>query len=613
MSHYTERSPRRGNSSEQRSVKSPPEIRLRLAWRTSAILLAVGHTWAAIRAGAMNEDGISYLDMGDAFLRGDWAMAVNTVWSPLYAVILGISLRIARPSVEWEFAVVHVTNFLIFVFSLICFEFYWKQLIFLSGRIDRPVHRHPDSTGREAEGRMGLPWWAWLSVGYGLFIWSTLSLVRLWAVTPDMLVAGLVFLAAGLLLRLEAGQCAGGRRKLRGVALGAALGLGYLAKAVMLPVAVIFLALTGLLAWRSPKMRAAAGLAAAALILIAGPWVALMSLAEDRPTFGEAGRLTYLRHVNGVAYPFWKPGIDGTGEPEHPPRLLMQNPDVYEFASPVPGTYAPGYDPAYWYRGVRPSIRPSEQARALLSNGLFYAGLFGREMGGIAAAILILLLLRGRKPREKSGYLGPAGLAAVGLAVLGMYGLVYVEGRYIAPFVMLLIGGLLFAVRLPRGPGYSRALSAGGSVMIIFLVLMIGSFNTQGLLRLAGAAEAPRRSSTLSEGEGSSEGSTSRGADQVEAAIGLASLGIRPGDEIAFVGYAFDAYFARLARIRITREMPDEAAAAFWTVDMSSFDLMARTLLEGKPKAIVTDWQPTGSSAGRWSRLGNSGFWIFLP
>ncbi len=594
-------------------MKPAWEDRLRLSWRAAAILLAVGHTWAAIRAGSMNEDGISYLDMGDAFLRGDWAMAVNAVWSPLYAIILGTSLRIARPSVEWEFAVVHVTNFLIFVFALVCFEFYWKQLVFLSDRNDRAVHHDPASSGREAQGSMGLPWWAWLSVGYGLFIWSTFSLVRLWAVTPDMLVAGLVFLAAGLLLRLEAAERGDRGRVLLGVGLGASLGLGYLAKAVMLPVAVLFVALTGLLAWRSPKMRAAAGLAVVTLVLVAGPWVASVSSAEGHPTIGEAGRLTYLRYVNGVAYPFWKPGIDGTGEPEHAPRLLGRNPDVYEFASPVPGTYALGYDPAYWYRGVRPSIRPSEQARALLSNGLFYAGLFGRELGGVAAAILILLLLRGRKPREASGFLGPAGLAAIGLAVLGLYGLVYVEGRYIAPFVVLLIGGLLFAVRLPRGSGYRRALSAGGNAMIVFLALTIGSFNAQGLLQLLGAGEAPRRSSSWSVEEASSQGSTSGGADQVEAALGHAALGINPGDEIAFVGYAFGAYFARLARVRITRQIPDEAAAAFWTAGMSSFDVMAGTLLEGKPKAIVTDGQPTGPSAGRWSRLGNSGYWIFLP
>jgi len=603
---------RGGESTGSGRVKTAPEDRLRLFWRISAILLAVGHTWAAIRAGSMNEDGISYLDMGDAFLRGDWAMAVNAVWSPLYAIVLGTALQIVRPSVEWEFAVVHLINFLIFVLALICFEFYWNRLAALSGGDDRAAPRDLDTAEHEAPDNLGLPWWAWLSVGYALFIWSTLSLIRLWAVTPDMLVAAIVFLAAGLLLRLEAGEHGGGRRALLGVGLGAALALGYLAKAVMLPVAVLFLAYTGLLAWRSPRMRAAAGIAAATLILIAGPWVTVISLAEGRPTIGEAGRLTYLRHVNGVAYPFWKPGTEGTGEPEHPPRLLMRDPDVYEFASPVSGTYAPSYDPAYWYRGVRPRVRPREQSQALLSNGLFYVGLFGRELGGVAAVVVILLLLRGPKPRGPSRILVPGGLTVIGLATLVMYGLVYVEGRYIAPFVVLMIGGLLFAVRLPGGRGYSRALSAGGSVLIIFLALMIGTFNAQGLLQLVGGAGAPS-STSLGIERAQEEGSTSGRPNQVEAARGLAYLDIRPGDEIAFVGYAFGAYFARLARVRITRQVPDKDAAAFWNAGMRSFDMTARALLEGGPKAIITDRQPTGPSAGRWSRLGHSRYWVFLP
>jgi hypothetical protein len=27
-------------------------------------------------------DGISYLDIGDAYWRGDWHMAINAFWSP---------------------------------------------------------------------------------------------------------------------------------------------------------------------------------------------------------------------------------------------------------------------------------------------------------------------------------------------------------------------------------------------------------------------------------------------------------------------------------------------------------------------------------------------------
>jgi hypothetical protein len=55
-----------------------------------AILLGVVHAWAAISSHSMNADGIAYLDIGDAYLRGDWANAINPVWSPLYSWILGL-------------------------------------------------------------------------------------------------------------------------------------------------------------------------------------------------------------------------------------------------------------------------------------------------------------------------------------------------------------------------------------------------------------------------------------------------------------------------------------------------------------------------------------------
>jgi hypothetical protein len=78
---------------------------LRIFFWFIAIFLGAIHAWAAVSVHAMNEDGISYLDMGDAFLRGDWSMAINTVWSPLYSWILGLTMHILKPSIRWEFPV----------------------------------------------------------------------------------------------------------------------------------------------------------------------------------------------------------------------------------------------------------------------------------------------------------------------------------------------------------------------------------------------------------------------------------------------------------------------------------------------------------------------------
>ena len=72
---------------------------------------------------AMQSDGISYLDMGDALVRGDWKMAINAYWSPLYPWLQGVALRLFKPSAYSEFTVVQFVNFLIYLFALGCFDF----------------------------------------------------------------------------------------------------------------------------------------------------------------------------------------------------------------------------------------------------------------------------------------------------------------------------------------------------------------------------------------------------------------------------------------------------------------------------------------------------------
>src|SRR5690606_12688816 len=92
------------------------------------IVMAALHAWAAAQAYSMNADGIAYLDIGDAYMRGDWDVAVNPVWSPLYSWIIGAVMALARPTMRWEFPLVHLVNFAIFVGAFLSFEFFWQQL-----------------------------------------------------------------------------------------------------------------------------------------------------------------------------------------------------------------------------------------------------------------------------------------------------------------------------------------------------------------------------------------------------------------------------------------------------------------------------------------------------
>ena len=192
----------------------------------------------------MNADGISYLDIGDAYFRADWVNAINPVWSPLYSWILGFANFVIRPSIQWEFPVVHLVNFIIYLIALSSFEFMWKRV--RKSEASNESYAIPD------------PWW-W-TLGYLLFIWISLSLIEIWAVTPDMLMAVFVFLAAGLIaqIRLE--------RKLAGgfLSLGLVLGFGYLSKSFMFATSIVFLAI----AWIVQKRPGRKILLAASVFLL---------------------------------------------------------------------------------------------------------------------------------------------------------------------------------------------------------------------------------------------------------------------------------------------------------------------------------------------------------
>ena len=71
------------------------------------------------------------------------------------------------------------------------------------------------------------PQWVYLSVAYSLFLWASISQISLRSLRPDMLMSGFLYVAGGMLLRMQ-GSAARWNRYL---ALGVVLGIGFLAKA----------------------------------------------------------------------------------------------------------------------------------------------------------------------------------------------------------------------------------------------------------------------------------------------------------------------------------------------------------------------------------------------
>src|SRR5262249_17999224 len=99
---------------------------IRLAFWCAAVLFGALDAWN--NRHVMNSDGISYLDLSDAYLQTGWNGLVNGSWSPLYPWLIAIARMVLRPSGYWEFATVHLANFLCFVGAAGAFEFLLREL-----------------------------------------------------------------------------------------------------------------------------------------------------------------------------------------------------------------------------------------------------------------------------------------------------------------------------------------------------------------------------------------------------------------------------------------------------------------------------------------------------
>lgn len=555
--------------------------------RFLTVILGGAHTVAAILSQSMNEDGINYLDMGAVWLRGDWQAAVNGIWSPLYSWILGVVVGLTQPSVWREFPTVQVVNFAIYIAALLCFEFFWTELT------RRYRHGAPDR-----QGTIGFGPAIWMTLGYSLFIWSSLNLIEIWSVSPDMTVAACVYVAAGLLLRVE-----NPRNTVLGSALlGAVLGVGYLAKAALFPLGLAALALWAVVCSHENGGRGKrVAVALLAFFVVAGPFLTALSVKNGRVTFSEVSKFTYLKHVNGMNYPYPELSPDRmTGIPEHPPRRILDESPVYEFAAPVGGTYPLAYDPGYWTEGIRPVIGLDRQVLALASNGAFYFDLFVRQQGMFLGALLLLgaLSLRGlplarfRTPET--------ALVLWSVAAFAMYALVYAIPRYIAPFVLLLWAGLLSGVRLPDTIPSRRMVSAGGIVLVLAVWLNIGALNLEGFTAFAGIS-LDSRAATGQFSDGHS-------ANHPAIAEELEAMGLSDGVPVAYIGYSFTAYWARLARLRIVAEVDPKYVDEFWNSSQETRSKVISAFADVAAVAVIAEPLSDGSTPAGWLRLGETGY-----
>jgi hypothetical protein len=73
-------------SSVSEDSAAKERIRTIVTW---SIVVLAGAVQAITTRFYVNPDGVSYINLSDAYFRGDWSAGVNSYWSPLYPFLIG--------------------------------------------------------------------------------------------------------------------------------------------------------------------------------------------------------------------------------------------------------------------------------------------------------------------------------------------------------------------------------------------------------------------------------------------------------------------------------------------------------------------------------------------
>jgi hypothetical protein len=404
--------------------------------------------------------------------------------------------------------------------------------------------------------------------------------------------------------------------------LGAFLGLGYLAKAVMFPMAFVFTGVSLMLAGSGAK-KLYTIITLSVFLLLSLPYIVLLSNANARWMFSDAGRLNYAWEINQVKkWNHWQGEETLFGIPVHPTRKIHDHPPMYEFGTPFQVTYPPWYDPSYWYDGVKISVDLQRQlsvsSRNIKSILFFLANSPGsaatghrtwysleystdRTVGALLTLFCFIVLL---KLGHKSVFRAIAEhwfvLVPIG-AVLGLYALLHFEGRYIAAFVVVLWMVLFRSIAIPHSDeskkSFTAVLATAALIVAITLVMQTGQAVMHGARYFVNHHnEAPFLQS---------------GYTNWKIAKYLHDAGLRAGEPVGSVGWTFSAYWARMARVRIIAEIPEEGRTEFWSSDGGTKAAVMQLFRSAGAKAVVATDVPTGSASANWRRIEETDYYVY--
>jgi hypothetical protein len=505
-------------------------------------------------------DAVAYMDIADNLRAHHWAGIVNGYWHPMYPAFLALGHALFRATLATELRVYYFVNFGIFLLGMVAVICFTDAL-----SASRQVS---ESTSQRTEFLLDRTMLRY--VGLALLVIASQRELSLGKIRPDALLQAFLLLAIAALLRHLASN------RLRYAAwMGVALGCAYLTKsfAFIFAFLCIFVLAAYCRFWLKHGIKQilpALLIAFTCFAIVAGPYVAALSIQRGRFDFGDSGALNYAWYVGGTEKMHLQPyqtGQFGSSEVnlKHPEKELLHSPLILSYAEMPYGTYPDWFDTTYWNEQIKPHFRMRDDLPRFARNCVLVVRyLFNHPEGLVLLALLLMLGARmkfGWKPTSQKRDMGHPAFwlppLLLGLAIWGIYALVNTEERYVTVAYLSIVLTMFTVLRLPdeqneTGSSAERTKTGNLRLTASALIFLLALLATGDSLRIV---FEDRRQLSI---RGYPGGWYSPA--MVHVADSLQSLGVHPGDSVACIGSIaclYDPYWARLASVRILTEIYD--------------------------------------------------------
>jgi hypothetical protein len=174
------------------------------------------------------------------------------------------------------------------------------------------------------------------------------------------------------------------------------------------------------------------------------------------------------------------------------------------------------------------------------------------------------------------------------LAAFTIYGILWVEGRYLAQFFVLFWGAALTLVRLPEGRDGRRFIRAVITVVVTLMSIRVAVNFAEDTIRGRQAAEL-----------------------QMKIAEGLAAKGMLPGEKVAVIEGAWADGCEKLARISVVAVIPDGEDNKFWSADPAKRTQIYQVLAKTGANVLIAPAIPDWASTMGWERIASTPVYVF--